>query len=162
MGKDVKTSTQLCGKVEDVEKMIDAGSVFRKDLVEQAAADLNKDKDEIKKQAIYGLLKQGEYNRNLILLGLRRNRALEDGYAAFLKGFAEVDKEGNIIGGIMKDMYDGKLDESSYKKTFNKIKEDFQKVKSEQDSRYAEYKEKLRQQFPGWTREWELENIRNY
>lgn len=162
MSENKKTTGALSTGVGDVEKSIDSNAVFRKELVESAAAELSKDKDEVKKRAIYDLLKQGEYNRNLILLGLRRNRAIDDAYAKFLKDFAEI-KDNNVVGGIMKDMYDGKLDETSYRKAFNKIRDEFQKVKTEQDNRYAEYKEKLRNQFPGWTRNWELENIRgNY
>lgn len=150
-------NTSLCAGVGDVEKSIDANSIYRKDLVEKAAEELAKDKDNIKKDAIYSLLKQGEYNRNLILLSLRRNRAVDDAYAKFLKAFAEV-KDNNVVGGIMKDMYDGKLDEASYQKAFNKIREDFRKAKTDEDNRFAEYKNKLRNQFPGWTRTWEMEN----
>lgn len=163
MGKETTKTVQqqLCTGVNDVEKEIDKKSIFNEELVKQATEELAKDKDAVKKNQIYDLLQQGSYNQNLILLGLRRRRAIDDAYATFLKKFAGLDKDGNIVSGVMADLYAGKLDNDTYKKRMKDLREEFNKVKKECDTRYAEYREKLRGSFPGWVYRWDLENDRD-
>ena len=78
--KETTGAPKLSSGVDDIEKSIDSNNAFRKEIIEAAAAELSKNKDEVKKRAIYDLLQEGEYNRAKILLNLRRNRANDDAY----------------------------------------------------------------------------------
>ena len=161
--KETTGAPKLSSGVEDIEKSIDSNNAFRKEIVEAAAAELSKNKDEVKKRAIYDLLQEGEYNRAKILLNLRRNRANDDAYKKFLKDFCEVDKDGKIVGGLMAELYAGKHDKESYKKKKRELIEAFSKEKQENDKRWKEYTRKLSDNFPGWLHDWDLEDTRcNY
>ena len=140
MGKEVQQKE----KEFDVMDNIESGIKISKDHAKEALSRLSKENDEKRILECEKIIAETQYATKRQLLNVRKHSKLEENNKEMMKALCILDKDGNCVGGLLKDALDGKLSKIDFDKKKEEIIRDFRKKNDEIDSLFDENLRKLR------------------
>lgn len=140
----------------DVEEDLKTAGLFNGDIAKKAMEDLATQTTNERVTECKEIVKETMFMTKSQLLKVRKNSKLEEAEKDMMKGLCVLNDKGEVVGGLLREVLDGKISGTEFAKRKKAFKDDYKKKVDTINNNFDEKHRELVKVTPGyvWGYDW--------